>query len=75
MKKLIEIENLTVSYDEEEVLRGVDLTIYENDFLGVIGPNGGGKTTLIKAFWGFLKPKQGKIKFHIPTSKIGYLPQ
>ncbi|MEN6457190.1 MAG: ABC transporter ATP-binding protein [Prolixibacteraceae bacterium] len=75
MKKLVEIKNLSVGYDDELVLKDVDLEIHENDFLGMIGPNGGGKTTLIKALLGLVKPFEGKIIFHIPASKIGYLPQ
>jgi len=75
MKKLVEIKNLSVSYDAEVVLREVNLEIHEKDFLGMIGPNGGGKTTLIKTLLGLVKPLEGKIIFHIPASKIGYLPQ
>ena len=75
MKKLVEIKNLSVGYDDEIVLKEVDLEIHENDFLGMIGPNGGGKTTLIKALLGLVKPYEGKIIFHIPAAKIGYLPQ
>lgn len=75
MTKLVEIKNLDVSYDEERVLENVALTVSRNDFLGVIGPNGGGKTTLIKALLGLVKPERGEIIFHIPATKIGYLPQ
>ena len=45
---LIEIKNLRAAYDGKTVLHDVDLTVYDRDFLGIIGPNGGGKTTLIK---------------------------
>ena len=45
---LIEIKNLSAGYDSRTVLRNVNLTVYDRDFLGIIGPNGGGKTTLIK---------------------------
>ena len=74
-EKLVEISNLSVSYDQKTVLEGAELTVHELDFLGVIGPNGGGKTTLIKAILGLVKPDLGTIKFHIPLSKVGYLPQ
>ena len=48
MNKLIEIENLTVGYENKpNVLSDVSLTIFDDDFLGIIGPNGGGKTTLL----------------------------
>lgn len=73
--KLVEIKDLSVSYDQELVLEGATLDIYPSDFLGVIGPNGGGKTTLIKALLGLVKPDSGEIKFHIPIKKVGYLPQ
>ncbi|MEL7588404.1 MAG: metal ABC transporter ATP-binding protein [Prolixibacteraceae bacterium] len=75
MKKLVAIKNLSAGYDDEVVLKEVNLDISENDFLGMIGPNGGGKTTLIKAMLGLVKPLEGKITFHIPAAKIGYLPQ
>ncbi|MDO8951794.1 MAG: ABC transporter ATP-binding protein [Draconibacterium sp.] len=79
MNPLIEIQNLTVGYDRTPVLQHVNLDIFENDFLGVIGPNGGGKTTLLKAILGLLKPFEGKIEFRddIKGKKkpIGYLPQ
>ncbi|MGE4587029.1 MAG: metal ABC transporter ATP-binding protein [Mangrovibacterium sp.] len=75
MIKLIEIHGLSVSYAEEPVLRNVNLDICEGDFLGVIGPNGGGKTTLIKTMLGLVRPDSGQISFHLPPSRIGYLPQ
>ena len=79
MDTLIKIQNLTVGYDRTPVLQHINLDIFENDFLGVIGPNGGGKTTLLKAILGLLKPFEGKIEFRddIKGKKkpIGYLPQ
>jgi zinc transport system ATP-binding protein len=75
MEKLLEIKNLTVSYDHEVVLKDVNLMVCKDDFLGVIGPNGGGKTTLIKALLGLVKPVRGEIIFHLPETRIGYLPQ
>jgi len=79
MDPLIKIENLTVGYDKEPVLTHVNLEIFENDFLGIIGPNGGGKTTLLKAVLGLLKPMDGRILFRQDIRKrkkpIGYLPQ
>jgi zinc transport system ATP-binding protein len=74
-KKLVEIKNLTVSYDQQVALEDASLVINQQDFLGVIGPNGGGKTTLIKTLLGLVKPESGQIKFHIPLKKVGYLPQ
>ena len=80
MKTLLEVKNITVTYGAKTVLRNISLTLRENDFLGVIGPNGGGKTTLLKAILGLLKPLEGEIIFYqdekpVPALKIGYLPQ
>lgn len=79
MEALIKIENLSVGYDKQPVLHDVNLEIFEHDFLGVIGPNGGGKTTLLKAILGLLKPMKGKIIFRndmgMKKKPIGYLPQ
>jgi zinc transport system ATP-binding protein len=80
MNKLIEIQNITVAYGAKTVLRDISFVLWENDFLGMIGPNGGGKTTLLKAILGLLKPSEGNIIFYAngqPVSglKIGYLPQ
>lgn len=79
MNTLIKIRNLSVGYESHRVLHNVDLDIYEDDFLGVIGPNGGGKTTLVKAILGAV-PHSGTIEFS-PTlyegsrRLIGYMPQ
>ena len=68
------------SYDSKLVLNDVSLCVWENDFLGIIGPNGGGKTTLLKIILGLMKPLAGEITFYengkpVPSLKIGYLPQ
>lgn len=75
MKRLIEIKDLTVGYDDNVVLDKVSLDVFSGDFIGVIGPNGGGKTTLIKTILGLLKPTSGKLTLHISKTNIGYLPQ
>jgi zinc transport system ATP-binding protein len=79
MRNLIDIQNLTVSFDSKVVLKEANLTINENDFIGVIGPNGGGKTTLLKAILGLVQPASGRIIFSDEMknrgSDIGYLPQ
>lgn len=81
MNKLIEIENLTVGYENKpNVIHDVNLTVYDRDFLGIIGPNGGGKTTLLKAILGLVTPSSGSIKFYengkqVSSINIGYLPQ
>jgi len=74
MQKLIELKNITAGYDSNIVLQDINLDINENDFIGVIGPNGGGKTTLIKVILGLLKPFKGDI-INKSNSRFGYLPQ
>lgn len=73
-KPIIEIKNLSAGYDGRNVLHDINLTVYKQDFLGIIGPNGGGKTTLMKCILGLLKPTGGEIIFHCKPS-LGYLPQ
>ena len=80
MEKLIEIKNVTALYDLKPVLNCVSLNVWKFDFLGIIGPNGGGKTTLLKIILGLMKPASGEIIFYengecTPSLKIGYLPQ
>lgn len=72
---IVQIRNLTVGYDGDPVLRDVSLDIKDRDFIGVIGPNGGGKTTLVKTILNIIQPFSGKISY--PEGKIskGYLPQ
>ena len=76
---LISIENVSVIYDGVPVLEDVNMEIKRNDFIGIIGPNGGGKTTLVKVILGLIRPEKGRIRYFIPHntghSKIGYLPQ
>ena len=56
MNELIKLDNVTAGYDNGIVLRDVSITVSDQDFIGVIGPNGGGKTTLIKLILGLIKP-------------------
>jgi zinc transport system ATP-binding protein len=74
---LVDIWNLSAGYNGNIVLRDVSLQIYRQDFLGIIGPNGGGKTTLVKAILGLVKLYSGKIVFEDNGLKdrIGYMPQ
>lgn len=76
MEKILEMEGVTAGYGERIVLRNVDFRVKERDFVGIIGPNGGGKTTLLKLVLGLLEPMRGSVRFHFPDRKvIGYLPQ
>jgi len=77
---LVEIRNLYAGYNRETILRDINLSIEENDFIGLIGPNGGGKTTLLKVILGLLTPRQGKIMVmgqppQQGRQQIGYVPQ
>lgn len=78
--RIIKIENLSAGYENKTVLHDINLEVAEKDFLGIIGPNGGGKTTLMKVILGLLEPTEGKITYYdngTPTERleIGYLPQ
>ena len=71
-KKIIEVSNLNF----ENVLTSISLEIFEGDFIAILGPNGGGKTTFIKLLLNILKQNSGKIEFHENLkNKIGYVPQ
>lgn len=74
---LIEAEGITFGYGPEAVLQGVDLTIHRDDFLAVLGPNGGGKTTLVKILLGLLEPWSGTVRRHTSArgGAVGYVPQ
>ncbi|MFN3504604.1 MAG: metal ABC transporter ATP-binding protein [Caldimicrobium sp.] len=79
---MIRVEDLTLHINGKTILEDIDLSIEKGDFLAIIGPNGGGKSTLIRCILGFIKPQKGKIflfgdeisKFRA-WHKIGYLPQ
>lgn len=77
---LVEISQLYAGYNEETVLRNINLTVHQDDFIGLIGPNGGGKTTLLKTILGLLPLKKGRVKVmgespRLGRSHIGYVPQ
>ena len=76
----IDIKNLSFGYGKSPVLTDVNLSIDENDFVAIIGPNGGGKSTLMRLMVGLLKPTSGTVRVFgekVPTKKvaIGYVPQ
>ena len=78
MAKILEIVSASAGYNNEIILKDINLEISDLDFVGIIGPNGGGKTTLLKLLLGELKPITGRVKYCSRTpreSLFGYLPQ
>ncbi len=78
-ESLITIRDMGVRYDNVVALKHVNLDIYSDDFIGVIGPNGGGKSSLVKAIMGIV-PHSGSIEYAAPLRRgtrphIGYMPQ
>jgi zinc transport system ATP-binding protein len=76
----IQVEDLCFSYDDNQVLSDVQFDIYPLDSVCIVGPNGGGKTTLIKLILGLLKPDQGRVRIYggkpeDECRRIGYVPQ
>lgn len=77
---IVEIKDVTFAYNGESILQDVSLDVREGDFIAMIGPNGGGKTTLLKLMLGLLKPDRGVIRVlgqspRTVSSNIGYVPQ
>jgi len=76
MNKIIaQLDHVSAGYNGDTVLKDVSISVRANDFIGVIGPNGGGKTTMIKVLLGVIQPFKGQVKFPSGKIKIGYLPQ
>ena len=77
--KLVELKAVSAGYGDELALKDVNFTVLEHDFIGVIGPNGGGKTTLVKIILGLLKPFSGTVvsanQGNQAKGFVGYLPQ
>lgn len=79
-QEVIAVRHLWAGYDQDPVLEDINLSVRERDFIGLIGPNGGGKTTLLKVLLGLLEPTQGEARIMgQPPSEgrrhIGYVPQ
>ena len=77
---IVTFENVSFSYDGFLILQDVNLTVNERDFLCLVGPNAGGKTTLLKLILGLLKPEKGTIRVFGQQpekirTRIGYMPQ
>jgi zinc transport system ATP-binding protein len=76
----MELEGVSFSYEKTEVLKDVSFRLKQGEFLGIIGPNGGGKTTLVKLMLGLLRPDRGAIKIlgmepNAASRRVGYVPQ
>ncbi len=78
--EILRLEKLSFDYGDHRVLEDINLTVYDDDFLGIIGPNGGGKSTLLKIILGLLTPTEGNISLFDKNPKegrkyVGYVPQ
>ena len=62
-KPIIELRDISKTFGDQQVLRGIDLDIYENEFLTLLGPSGCGKTTILRIIGGFEEPDSGKVLF------------
>jgi zinc transport system ATP-binding protein len=76
----VEVKHLYFKYENEWVLEDINFTLKDKEFMAIIGPNGGGKTTLLKILLGFLKPSKGEVLIYSKPPKkareiIGYVPQ
>jgi len=74
------LDNISFAYKHRNVLENVDLVVHKGEFASIVGPNGGGKTTLLKLILGLIKPDKGKIRiFGKPPDQVrqqvGYMPQ
>ncbi|MDR2091334.1 MAG: ABC transporter ATP-binding protein [Clostridiales bacterium] len=72
---LMSVKNLCVAYDGKRVVDDVSFDILEGDYLCVVGENGSGKTTVMKALLGLVRPEKGSVECKISRREIGYLPQ
>ena len=77
---VISIQNLWAGYESDNVLEEINFEMFQDDYIGLIGPNGGGKTTLIRVILGLLQPERGSIRVmgvspKIGRRHIGYVPQ
>ena len=78
--KIIELADVCVEFDGRSVLKDINFSINKNDFIAITGPNGGGKTTLLRILLKLIKPTRGTITYfdngrQVECLKVGYLPQ
>ncbi len=81
-KNIIEVNDISFSYDGVNILQSISLQVHKGDYVGIVGPNGAGKTTLLKIILGLLNPDKGEVKLFGSNvssfkdrKKIGYVPQ
>jgi zinc transport system ATP-binding protein len=74
---VVEVRDVTFGYGRRPVLEAVSLDLYAHDYLAILGPNGGGKTTLLKVLLGLVKPWRGTVRWKLPhgARRLGYVPQ
>ena len=77
---VVQLDSIDFDYGGPPVLEGVSLEVYAEEFLGIVGPNGGGKTTLLEIMMGLLKPTHGSVQVFgdrptVSRCRIGYVPQ
>lgn len=73
--KILEVKNLSCGYKRKQrILKNLNFSLYDDEFLGIVGPNASGKTTLLKTILGIIKPLEGKIVKN-KDIKFGYVPQ
>ena len=72
-KEIIKFTNVAIGYGKKMIIQNINLSIFENDFIGVVGPNGAGKTTFLRTLLGNLKPLSGTIQKN--SHRFGYVPQ
>lgn len=80
MHEIIRLDKVTAGYEGRPQISGVSLSVNERDFIGITGPNGGGKTTLLRVILGLLRPMEGTVEYFRDGQKtsqlrMGYLPQ
>lgn len=74
-RPLIELSEVSVAFGRRPVLNDVNFTVDAGDFVAITGPNGGGKTTLLRIILKLLRPDSGRVTYSEPSMRIGYLPQ
>jgi len=80
VRHVVELTNVSFSYNGALVLEDIDLAVDEGDFVGIVGPNGGGKTTLLKLILGLERPSRGAVRVFgagpaASRRLVGYVPQ